>query len=68
MQAADGVILVENEALTATCRRLLNISRPSYTDLNLVAARALACVVLPAQWRSEVLKPHQIRFSLSLPS
>ncbi|GAQ80036.1 Delta tubulin [Klebsormidium nitens] len=52
-QAADGVILVENEALTATCRRLLNISRPSYTDLNLVAGRALACVLLPAQWRSE---------------
>lgn len=53
-QAADGLILVENEALTTTCRRLLNIPRPSYSDLNLVAARALACVLLPARWRSEV--------------
>mmetsp|Transcript_5031 Transcript_5031/g.9465 ORF Transcript_5031/g.9465 Transcript_5031/m.9465 type:complete len:438 (-) Transcript_5031:89-1402(-) len=48
LDATDGIILVPNEGLHATCARLHNIKRPDFQDLNRVAARALASVLLPA--------------------
>ncbi|GAB4822808.1 hypothetical protein N2152v2_009854 [Parachlorella kessleri] len=44
----NGVLLVENEALNATCLKQLGVQRPSLGDLNSVAARNLASVLLPA--------------------
>jgi hypothetical protein len=38
---------VPNEALHLTCQKLHNVTRPSFDDLNRVAARALASVLLP---------------------
>jgi tubulin delta len=38
---------VPNEALHHTCQKLHNVMRPSFDDLNRVAARALASVLLP---------------------
>ncbi|KAG2489635.1 hypothetical protein HYH03_011914 [Edaphochlamys debaryana] len=48
---SDGIVLLENEALHRTAARLLNIARPSFADMNGIAARALASVLLPAQPR-----------------
>lgn len=50
-RVSDGVILVENEALQATCQKLLNIQRPSFVDMNSVAAKNLASVLLPSTVR-----------------
>jgi hypothetical protein len=38
---------VPNEALHHTCQKLHHLMRPSFDDLNRVAARALASVLLP---------------------
>lgn len=48
---SSGVIQTENEALTATCQRLLGIQRPSFADLNAVASRSLAALLLPCTRR-----------------
>jgi hypothetical protein len=45
---ADGVLLVDNDGLNATCTKQLGIQRPSLADLNSVAARNLASVLLPS--------------------
>ncbi|KAL3133475.1 hypothetical protein ABBQ38_007338 [Trebouxia sp. C0009 RCD-2024] len=50
-EVSDGIMLVENSALHSTCQRLLNIERPSFTDMNAVAARALSSALLPASYR-----------------
>lgn len=47
-QHSSGVILTANDALSATCQQLLNIQRPGFADLNAVAARSLAGLLLPA--------------------
>ncbi|WIA32894.1 hypothetical protein OEZ86_006066 [Tetradesmus obliquus] len=41
-QISSGMLLLQNEALHATCTRLLGIRHPGFKDLNAVAARALA--------------------------
>ncbi|XRB24935.1 tubulin delta chain [Pseudoscourfieldia marina] len=46
--AADAVVLVQNDALSNLCRSCYQLSRPSLSDLNQVAARALAPALLPA--------------------
>ncbi|GFR40925.1 hypothetical protein Agub_g1581 [Astrephomene gubernaculifera] len=48
---SDGIMLLENEALHRTCARLMGIARPSFADMNGIAARALASVLLPSQPR-----------------
>ncbi|KAL3148897.1 hypothetical protein ABBQ32_001767 [Trebouxia sp. C0010 RCD-2024] len=50
-EVSDGIMLVENSALHSTCQRLLNIERPSFMDMNAVAARALSSALLPASYR-----------------
>lgn len=49
--ASDGLVLVENDALSATCQKLLGLQRPSFADMNAVAARDLAAVLLPSTVR-----------------
>ena len=51
LDAADGVLLVQNGQLHAAATRLFNIQRPAFGDLNEIAARNLACALLPAVWR-----------------
>ncbi|KAL4431118.1 hypothetical protein ABPG75_006374 [Micractinium tetrahymenae] len=46
-QHSDGVIVAENSALAAVCQRQLGIPRPDFADLNAVAARSLASLLLP---------------------
>ena len=46
---SDGIIVTENESLLQTCKRRLDIPRPTFDDLNKVAAKALASVLLPAE-------------------
>ncbi|KXZ56936.1 UNI3 protein [Gonium pectorale] len=48
---SDGIILLENEALHRTAARGLGIARPSFGDMNGIAARALSSVLLPSQPR-----------------
>ncbi|DBA74318.1 TPA: hypothetical protein ACH3X1_011092 [Trebouxia sp. C0004] len=50
-EISDGIILMENSALHTACQRLLNIQRPSFNDLNGVAARSIASSLLPACYR-----------------
>jgi len=68
LDTADGVLLVSNEALHATAASQLHTDRcgktsqrwalpdihprPSFDDLNRVAARNLASIFLPASWRA----------------
>ena len=49
---SDGIIVTENESLLQTCKRRLDIPRPTFDDLNKVAAKALASVLLPAERQS----------------
>ena len=51
LQAVDGVFLVQNEAMHAAATLLMNIARPTFDDLNHLAARSLAAAMLPAHWR-----------------
>lgn len=39
--------VVENEAATAVCRRLLRLERPSHADLNEVISNSLAGALVP---------------------
>ncbi|EFJ48639.1 delta tubulin [Volvox carteri f. nagariensis] len=48
---SDGIVLLENEALHLTCARLMGIPRPSFADMNGIAARAMASVLLPSRLR-----------------
>ncbi|DBB09490.1 hypothetical protein WJX82_001857 [Trebouxia sp. C0006] len=50
-EISDGIILMENSALHTACQRLLNIQRPSFNDLNGVAARSITSSLLPACYR-----------------
>lgn len=49
---SDGIILLENEGLHRVCQKLYNIQRPSFGDMNGVAARAMASVFLPSAHRA----------------
>ena len=49
---SDGIIVTENQSLLQTCQRRLDIPRPTFDDLNQVAAKALASVLLPAERQS----------------
>nr|AAB71840.1 tubulin Uni3 [Chlamydomonas reinhardtii] len=48
---SDGLVLLENEALHRTAAKLYGIARPSFGDMNGIAARALAAALLPSQPR-----------------
>lgn len=48
---ADGIIIVQNEQLSSICKSLLGIQRPSFDNMNEVAAQALTCILLPSHWR-----------------
>jgi tubulin delta len=50
--ASDGLLLLQNEVLHATCTKTLGIKRPGFEDLNAVAAAALAGALLPAHPRA----------------
>lgn len=47
----DGIIISPNDSLSSICKKTLDIQRPSFDDLNEVAASALASILLPASWR-----------------
>eukprot|EP00899_Mesostigma_viride_P015985 jgi/Mesvir1/24388/Mv11057-RA.2 len=47
-QASDAVMLMENDTLHRVCHTLLGIERPSFNEMNDVAARAAACALLPS--------------------
>ncbi|PNH05043.1 Tubulin delta chain [Tetrabaena socialis] len=48
---SDGCVLLENEALHRTAAKLMGIARPTFGDINTIAARALASLLLPSQTR-----------------
>ena len=48
---ASGVVLTYNDELAAACQQKLSIQRPAFADLNAVAARSLASLLLPATQR-----------------
>ncbi|GAX79746.1 hypothetical protein CEUSTIGMA_g7187.t1 [Chlamydomonas eustigma] len=48
---SDGIILMSNEALHRLCQKVFNLPRPSFQDMNSVAAQALANMLLPSQHR-----------------
>ncbi|KAJ0392878.1 hypothetical protein P43SY_001897 [Pythium insidiosum] len=45
--AADGVIVLQNDVANEICRRLLQIARPSFDEMNHVLATQLAAALLP---------------------
>jgi tubulin delta len=47
-QAADAVVLVENDAVGHVCERVLKIARPSHDDLNRLIARHLVPLLAPS--------------------
>eukprot|EP00798_Chlamydomonas_sp_ICE-L_P011290 gene11290-18926_t len=52
---SDGLILMENEALHRTAVKLYNIKRPSFNDMNTIAARTLSNILLPSSCRDSVV-------------
>ena len=48
LDSSDGVTVVQNEELHQTCVKLLGVERPTFGDMNAVAASQLAGVLLPA--------------------
>ncbi|CAM9213414.1 unnamed protein product [Ectocarpus fasciculatus] len=46
-KCSDGVLVVENDAATAVCRKLLRLERPSHTDLNEVICSSLVGALTP---------------------
>ncbi|CAM9247334.1 unnamed protein product [Ectocarpus sp. 12 AP-2014] len=46
-KCSDGVLVVENDAATAVCRKLLRLERPSHTDLNEVICSSLVGALSP---------------------
>ncbi|KAG6545061.1 hypothetical protein Mapa_013757 [Marchantia paleacea] len=50
--AGLGTNLSTNDQLSAICRTLLGILRPSFDDINEVAVEALGCALLPSSWRT----------------
>ena len=51
LDSSDGVTVVQNEELHQTCVKLLGVERPTFGDMNAVAASQLAGVLLPAARR-----------------
>eukprot|EP00752_Nemacystus_decipiens_P004938 g4494.t1 len=47
-KCSDGILVVENEAATAVCRKLLRLDRPSHADLNKVICNSLVGALAPA--------------------
>lgn len=47
--ASDGVLLASNHELHRVCQKRLGLARPTFPDLNAVAARALASALLPCK-------------------
>lgn len=56
LDVSDAVCVIENESLHATCVKSLGITRPSFTDMNQVIARALANAFLPSR-RADLHRP-----------
>lgn len=50
--SVDGIIISQNEYLSSTCRKKFGIQRPSFDNMNDVAAHALASIFLPVSWRT----------------
>jgi len=48
---ASGVLLAYNDELAAACQQKFGIQRPGFGDLNALAARSLASLLLPATLR-----------------
>uniref|UniRef100_A0A7S3QX23 Tubulin delta chain n=1 Tax=Dunaliella tertiolecta TaxID=3047 RepID=A0A7S3QX23_DUNTE len=48
---SDGIITLENDALHRCCTRLMQIPRPSFADMNAVAAQSLTAALLPSTVR-----------------
>lgn len=57
--SVDGIIISQNEYLSSTCRKKFGIQRPSFDNMNDVAAHALASIFLPASWRT--VEPVQLK-------
>ncbi|CAG9463227.1 unnamed protein product [Pedinophyceae sp. YPF-701] len=49
VEACDGVIVTGNERLHRACVRLFDVKRPTLQDMNAVAARDMAGLLLPAR-------------------
>ncbi|KAG1674578.1 hypothetical protein FOA52_001827 [Chlamydomonas sp. UWO 241] len=50
-ELSDGIVLMSNEALHRTAHKIYNIPRPSFGDMNAIAARAMANLLLPSTSR-----------------
>ena len=48
LECSDGVVVVQNERLHQTCVKQLGIERPTFEDMNGVAAKQIAGVLLPS--------------------
>ncbi|KAL4449266.1 hypothetical protein ABPG74_015648 [Tetrahymena malaccensis] len=46
-QNTDGIILIENDGIEEICNKLLNLKRPSLTEMNRVIAHQLSSVLFP---------------------
>ncbi len=48
LDASDGVVVAQNDQLRLTCVKQLGIERPTFDDMNAVAAKQMAGVLLPS--------------------
>lgn len=48
LDVSDGVVVAQNDQLRLTCVKQLGIERPTFDDMNLVAAKQIAGVLLPS--------------------
>lgn len=48
LDSSDGIIIAQNEELHKTCVKQLGLERPTFEDMNAVAAKQMAGVLLPS--------------------
>ena len=48
LDASDGVVVAQNDQLRLTCVKQLGIERPTFDDMNAVAAKQIAGALLPS--------------------
>jgi hypothetical protein len=46
-EVSNGIIVLKNDIASDICRRLLNIAKPSFDEMNLVLASHVASILLP---------------------
>ena len=59
-QLSDSVVILENEKVSELCKRRMNISSPTFNDINNILAQQLAATFAPTYDNLNVFKKYMI--------